>query len=72
MTPSKLRVYLLFCYQSDLVAELSMNFIYIMVYHILQYFTHTSLGTTTSSYTLPSSSGKLCCEMQPLQLLARL
>lgn len=72
MTPSKLHVYLLFCYQSDFIAELSMNLIYIMVYHTLQYFKHTSLGTTTSSYMLPYSSCKLYCEMQPLQLLVML
>lgn len=66
MTPSKLHVYLLLCYQSNFIAELSMNLIYIMVYHILQYFKHTSLGSTTSSSTLPDSSCKLCCETQPL------
>jgi len=43
-----------------------------MVYHILQYFKHSSLGTTTSSYMLPHSSCKLVCETQPLQLLVML
>jgi len=49
MTPPELHVYLLFRYQNDFIAELSMNLIYIMFYHILQYFKHTSLGTATSS-----------------------
>lgn len=69
MAPSKLCVYLLFCYQRDFTAELSMNLIYIMVYHILQYFKHTSLGTTTSSYMLSYSPCKLYCEMQLLHLV---